>query len=370
MYKLNLLVFGSILLVLFFSGCSSRSGDLNGSERNYREWQGLFSQAQELANSGEQLELAQSKVEQAIKIVEQDFAVDSYQYQLSLVSSLSLYGRILVLRGDLDQAVSIYQRAVIEAKKAYGADHVSVSDALRDLGLVHLKRGEIRSAQECFEQSLEINLRLFGNSHPFVVEDYLWLAETYYELNRPQQASLLGLKGLFNLVINRELPAAKLGRLFLLQARALTHSGADEQAGHLFREAARIFMSEVDNTAALERVENGVRVWADQSADQGKLRSFKEWVKQQGGVRSAYSGVEMDLSALVESYFLVWRGLEKYRSIQHGGLEGLLRSFSAYFQDLALAYQREANWDRMEFCLREAQEFRSRAQSLRGSIRP
>lgn len=367
-YLLRVYKYLLVFLVLLHCGACSfiMPSQQDSMEQYYGEWQDLYGEAQELAQRQESTELAIEKIEKAISIVERRFPENSNKYQLSMVSSLRLLGRLLEQENNFDEASKVYSRAVSEAEKVFGPIHVALSEALRDLGIVYVKQGNLEPAQTCFDRSLEINLRLFGNSHLFVVEDYLWLAEVHYGLGRPQQASLLGLKALFNLAVNKEYPAGEMGRLFLLQAQILAQAGENDFAENLFKGSAMIFLNEANNKQAVATVERAVKKWSDDSGNQRRYDTFQVWLKEQAGTSSSSKDRRLEVSQLIESYYLSWKMLEKYRALQHGGLEGLLRAFSAYFQDLAIAYQREANWERMETCLKEAQEFRSRAQSLLG----
>lgn len=367
LYRERLLFFRQMvcmLLPLVVGACSLLWQDTD--EKYYNQWQELFGEAQELSKDPSLTSVAIDKIKRAIGIIEERFPENSSRYQLSMVSSLRLLGGLLEQDGSDAEAVQVYSRAVSEAEKVFGPVHVALAEALRDLGVVYGKQADWQGALSCFERSLEINLKLFGNSHLFLVEDYLWLAEAHYGVGRIRQASLLVLKALFNLSVNKEYPYKQLGRIFLIQAQVLCQTGADPIVKDLFKQSTELFMAVEDNQQALGRVKQAVQKWSEQLGSQQSYREFLEWLKVKQQAVAGESSDKPNFTSLIESYYVVWAGLEKYRSMRHAGLEGLLRAFSAYFQDLAIAYQREANWDRMEACLREAQEFRSRAQSLIG----
>src|SRR5262249_40803736 len=72
--------------------------------------------------------------------------------------------------GDLSSASEHYQRSIDLYQKIFDATHPDIGDGLDGLGHLKALDGELDQAEALFSQALKVKERAMGNSHPRVAE--------------------------------------------------------------------------------------------------------------------------------------------------------------------------------------------------------
>ena len=75
-------------------------------------------------------------------------------------------------KGECDQALECYQKALTSWLKRLGPDHPNVAMCYNNIGEVHRGKGEHDKALELMQKSLVILLKVFSQDHPHVASIY------------------------------------------------------------------------------------------------------------------------------------------------------------------------------------------------------
>jgi tetratricopeptide (TPR) repeat protein len=85
-------------------------------------------------------------------------------------SITSLLGRVLARMGEFTKAQEYLDRALVEAKAAFGAHHLYVADTLIGLAELAQLRGDSRAAEALFHEAIAIFEEQYGPGHPHIQE--------------------------------------------------------------------------------------------------------------------------------------------------------------------------------------------------------
>lgn len=162
-----------------------------------RSYMGLGS---ELAAQG-RFRAAERSLRQALALERADFP-GANEYTARTLEAL---GHVDDRLGHLDEALPLVQQAVAMQHALWGAQpYPNYADAINDLGLLELEKGDYRQSERLFRQSIAMMRRLYGNVHPEIAtalnnlalvredEGNLAGAESAYRQALAMQRKLLG----------------------------------------------------------------------------------------------------------------------------------------------------------------------------------
>lgn len=81
------------------------------------------------------------------------------------VASLEGLAQAHLAKGDLDEAESLYKRALALRQEKQGAEHVDLAGAQNNIGVVYFKKGNYKDALNAFERALVMRRKSLGNDH-------------------------------------------------------------------------------------------------------------------------------------------------------------------------------------------------------------
>jgi tetratricopeptide (TPR) repeat protein len=153
---------------------------------------------------------------------------------------------LLTNRGDYREAEELYNETLAIVLKVHGHEHPKVTLVLNNLGTLFKKRGDYKSAEHFFREALETNRKLLGDEHPIVAGALVNLGQLLadngdYNAAEPLLRECLAIRGLlidpqsvhYWLVENTR---SLLGRALVGRGAALA-SSSPQQAIELFAEA-------------------------------------------------------------------------------------------------------------------------------------
>ena len=79
-----------------------------------------------------------------------------------LASALHNIGRLNVINGEWDTALSFLSQCLLVEEKLYGEDDPAITETAELIGFVHLSTGDYDSAMICFSRTLSIFQRTYG----------------------------------------------------------------------------------------------------------------------------------------------------------------------------------------------------------------
>ena len=93
-----------------------------------------------------------------------------------MAKTISQIGRVLQLKGKLDEAEAYYREAFEILTKAYGTkDHPEVAKAIDQMGIMLQLKGKLDEAEAHYREALEIQTRAYvtrnhpeGGQKPFI----------------------------------------------------------------------------------------------------------------------------------------------------------------------------------------------------------
>jgi tetratricopeptide (TPR) repeat protein len=100
-------------------------------------------------------------------------------------------GNVLLQKGDYENALLRYQRALVIEEQALGRFHVKVAVTLSNIAGVNNSQGKFQEALANMEKVLEIQLKCLGGSHASVAGTKMNIGLVYCELgNKTKQLQL------------------------------------------------------------------------------------------------------------------------------------------------------------------------------------
>jgi tetratricopeptide (TPR) repeat protein len=118
----------------------------------------LFQQSQELYEAA-----GKSLGEQAGK--QKDLDIDKHRMQQNQASLFQNMGLMARLRGNYDQAETLYQRALDTKEQLLGRGHLEVASVLQNLGVLYEEKGDYTRAEKCLQEALQIRTTQLGAGH-------------------------------------------------------------------------------------------------------------------------------------------------------------------------------------------------------------
>jgi eukaryotic-like serine/threonine-protein kinase len=134
----------------------------------------------------------QGKLDDAESLVREGLAISRRHLppnHPALANAASTLGRVMVARGEYDQAIPILEEA-LRMQSASGAVTASTLGTMGDLANCQFYLGHYAESDYLNRRGLEFDRQLFGDRHPNVAEDYLNLAAVQFEWGHFAQAEL------------------------------------------------------------------------------------------------------------------------------------------------------------------------------------
>ena len=150
----------------------------------YKAWDKEMTGGQEELQEGhydEAERLFRSAVERAGQLEDQPL----------LATSLSYLGLLYHQQGQYDKAEPLYQRALVIAEKALGAEHPTTAGSLNNLAALYLQKGNYTQAEPLYQRALEIAEKVLGSEHPDTATSLNNLAALYHRQGKYAQAEPL-----------------------------------------------------------------------------------------------------------------------------------------------------------------------------------
>lgn len=145
----------------------------------------LSSELAYLALSHDQLELAQSRADQAVA-----FLSEHAENAQAAIEALSVQSQAYEQRGLWDQAITSSTRGLQLSQDLYGPNHPSVADGEREVGSMLSHAGRISEAQPHLEHALAILEGLFGPDNPAIADALEALASNLINTDSPRALGL------------------------------------------------------------------------------------------------------------------------------------------------------------------------------------
>ncbi|MCC5942520.1 MAG: tetratricopeptide repeat protein [Balneolaceae bacterium] len=145
----------------------------------------VFETADPEVNRGEQItanEMLNRGVEMAAGLTSQP------ELQIDM---LTVAGEIYLSLGDYDSAFDVTEKALTQAQKLYGEEHVVVAGILNSMGTVLRNNGDYTAAKQYILEALEQRRSLLGNEHPETAASLNNLGVTLRLLGEYEQAQSL-----------------------------------------------------------------------------------------------------------------------------------------------------------------------------------
>ena len=83
-----------------------------------------------------------------------------------MADSYNNIGGVYLQKGDLENALLQYQRALEIQTRVFGSEHPSVAMSYFNMGLVYRSLGKAEEAREMFTKTYSIFLKVLGPDHP------------------------------------------------------------------------------------------------------------------------------------------------------------------------------------------------------------
>ena len=81
-----------------------------------------------------------------------------------MATSYNNIGCVYLKKGDLENALLQFQRALEIRTRVFGSEHLYVA-ASYNMGMVYEKQGRYEEALDYYHRSLDIRTRVFGQEH-------------------------------------------------------------------------------------------------------------------------------------------------------------------------------------------------------------
>lgn len=112
--------------------------------------------------------------------------LDPYDEDLAL--SLNNLGYIKIRKGELEEALKLYEEASKIYGVALGMHHPSRLRVLSSIAYVHHKLGNLERSESMRRESIAIRREVLGDGHPHLAMSYYYLAELLMDAGRPDEA--------------------------------------------------------------------------------------------------------------------------------------------------------------------------------------
>ena len=96
-----------------------------------------------------------------------------------MADSYNNIGGVYLQKGDLENALLQYQRALEIRTRVFGSEHPDVAKSRNGIGNVLKRMGKPEEALVQYQKALEVFLALFGQEHPSVATSYVNIGAVY-----------------------------------------------------------------------------------------------------------------------------------------------------------------------------------------------
>ena len=96
----------------------------------------------------------------------QCFAWCQQQTHVSVAATEKNIGIVFSQKGDYENALLRFRKALEIEEKCLGRDHVSVASTKQNIGIVYQKMGDHMTARSIYKDAYDIFLRSLGPDHP------------------------------------------------------------------------------------------------------------------------------------------------------------------------------------------------------------
>ena len=151
----------------------------------------LNTKTQKLYQDG-QSDAAFEAAKKAAAVAEKRLSADDPELAVAL-NNLAIFHRD---RGELPQAVQLFQRVIPIFEKAFGPDHPQLATALNNLGIVLRDQGEYVLAEPMLQRSNTILEKMLGPEDPNLAAGFSNLGLVYFNLGEYRKAETLLVKAL------------------------------------------------------------------------------------------------------------------------------------------------------------------------------
>jgi len=93
-----------------------------------------------------------------------------------VAASFISIGVVYAQKGDLEDALIQFQKALEIRTRVFGSDHPDVASSFINIGAVYAGKGDLENALVQYQKALEIRTRVFGSDHPSVADSKYNLA--------------------------------------------------------------------------------------------------------------------------------------------------------------------------------------------------
>ncbi|MEP0987534.1 CHAT domain-containing tetratricopeptide repeat protein [Ekhidna sp.] len=130
------------------------------------------------------LEEALSRAQEILEYAEHEFGIDDK----NVAEIHQQIGTIKILNGDFGGAIASYEKCISIGNKL-GKDGLSILSAVyANMGYIHSQTGAVEKQLETSKKALEVDTKVYGKNHLYVVEDLNNLASLYIYMNRYRYA--------------------------------------------------------------------------------------------------------------------------------------------------------------------------------------
>jgi len=91
-------------------------------------------------------------------------------------------------QGKLEEANSIFQRALIDYEKAFGRDYTSILTIINNLGNLYRDQGKLEKAESIYQRALIGYEKAFGRDYTFILNAVNNLGVLYRDLSKLEKA--------------------------------------------------------------------------------------------------------------------------------------------------------------------------------------
>jgi len=139
---------------------------------------------------------ADSMYRDALRIVERATRSDPAKHAPDLVATLSNLGGLSRRKGQLEEAGTLYSKAVAVCSRHYGDEHPATAACSNNLAGLRMQQGQLKEAQAHYASALQITEKTYGSEHPHVAVLYNNLGRCHEQLGDHAKAAALYRRGI------------------------------------------------------------------------------------------------------------------------------------------------------------------------------
>ncbi|VUD67364.1 Serine/threonine-protein kinase PknB [Thalassocella blandensis] len=192
--------------------------------KNTREWIFAYFMAGEVAYGLRNIDISTQYYQNALSLTQSNFGPDD-AFITGIYANLSEnYGYIF----DFDQALKYNTLALQQAENTPLESEIHLPKIYNVQGVINWWQDDLGAALDSFNKAIDINIELYGEHTPSVVEDYMNIATIYSKLHEYANALIYFQKALDVLEHNDDQPI--LAKTYTSMGRPLLQLDKDEEA--------------------------------------------------------------------------------------------------------------------------------------------